>query len=416
MDNLENLYQERADQTRALQDTNTRFQESAKAENRDLTSEDKAELDKRLADIEALDVQIESAEAAQRESDDRSRRFNEVVERSNRLQTRRVAPIGRNLGVDPLASDEYRDAFAGYLSTGQMRAEVMSLTAAAGGYMITQTKVAEEITALINGRVALRQLATLETVDSAITYRKSRVSAGISVGFVAEGSEISADTAMAFGAVDLTPQQLVGLKKVSIHQLATNARAEKTVVTNFGQGFAEAEEGKFYTGAGTTEPLGLFVANAGGVPTSRDVETAATTLAADDFITARYSLNTYYGNLPTTRWVMSRAITAAARKMKDSNGQYLWQPSLQAGTPDLLCGVPVIVSDFAPTAVTGGSYVAVIGDMSSYHIVEYPGGFGIQRLNERYAEFGLVGFLARRFVMGAPVDPNAFSRIKIKAS
>lgn len=64
---------------------------------------------------------------------------------------------------------------------------------------------------------------------------------------------------------------------------------------------------------------------------------------------------------------MRRSTVSALRKLKDSNGQYLWQPSLQAGQPDRLLGYEIYTSPYAPTLAAGALSIA-FGDFQSYWI------------------------------------------------
>lgn len=89
---------------------------------------------------------------------------------------------------------------------------------------------------------------------------------------------------------------------------------------------------------------------------------------------------------------------SAFRKLKDSNGQYLWQPALAQGQPDRLFGYPLYTTPYAPT-IAAGAFAAAFGDFSNYWIADRAGRT-LQRLNELYAGNGQVGFLATERVDG----------------
>ena len=57
-----------------------------------------------------------------------------------------------------------------------------------------------------------------------------------------------------------------------------------------------------------------------------------------------YSLKAPYRK--SAVFLMNDASVKALRKLKDSNGQYLWQPSLTVATPDTLMGRPVYTSAY----------------------------------------------------------------------
>jgi HK97 family phage major capsid protein len=102
---------------------------------------------------------------------------------------------------------------------------------------------------------------------------------------------------------------------------------------------------------------------------------------------------------------MRDATLKAIRKLKESTGQYLWQPGLQAGAPDLLLGRPVYVDPNAPAMTTGLDSI-LFGDVSKYWIREV-GSVTVQRLDELYAANGQVGFILDRRVDGDLVDTAA---------
>ena len=191
-----------------------------------------------------------------------------------------------------------------------------------------------------------------------------------------------------------------------------STQAENVVRDRLAYKFGITEEKAYLTGDGSGKPLGLFTASANGVSTGRDVTTSsATAFTGDDLINAKYAVKPAYLARPTAGWCLHRDAVKMARKLKDSNGQYLWQAGLQAGQPDRLLDLPVHMSEYAPNTFTTGLYVGLVGDFSQYTIAEVPTVM-IQRLVEKYADTSEIGFLGRMFLDGAPVDENAFARLK----
>ena len=127
----------------------------------------------------------------------------------------------------------------------------------------------------------------------------------------------------------------------------------------------------------------------------------------------KMSLRPQYRNKAV--WVLHTDILKDIMKLKDGENRYLWQPALKDGEPSTLLGLPVIESEHAPSAKTGGSYVAVLGDLSHYWFA-YWKGIDITVLNEKYAGTNQVGFLGHTLADGQPTLPAAFARLKIKAS
>jgi hypothetical protein len=105
-------------------------------------------------------------------------------------------------------------------------------------------------------------------------------------------------------------------------------------------------------------------------------------------------------------------IIKGIRKLKDNNGQYLWQPSLVANTPDTLLGRPIKTSAYMPTMATAAKAVA-FGDFKYYWIADRQGR-SFKRLNELYAANGQVGFLGSQRVDGKLILPEAIKVLQMK--
>ncbi len=105
---------------------------------------------------------------------------------------------------------------------------------------------------------------------------------------------------------------------------------------------------------------------------------------------------------------------SAIRKLKDSNGAYLWQPSLTMGEPDRLLGYPVYTSAYVPT-IAAGKAVMAFGDYKYYNIGDR-GNRSFAELRELFAGNGMVGFVAKERVDGKLVLPEAVKVLKMKGT
>ena len=110
---------------------------------------------------------------------------------------------------------------------------------------------------------------------------------------------------------------------------------------------------------------------------------------------------------------MNDQTVAAPRKLKDNNGSYLWQPSLQAGEPDRLFGYEVYTSPYVPT-IGAGKPVIAFGDFNYYNIGDR-GTRSFAELKELYAGNGMIGFVAKERVDGKLILPEAVQILKMKA-
>ena len=102
------------------------------------------------------------------------------------------------------------------------------------------------------------------------------------------------------------------------------------------------------------------------------------------------------------------------RKLKDSNGQYLWQPALHEGGFDTLLGKRLFTSPFVPVIAAGKKSVA-FGDFSFYWIGDRAG-ITFKRLNERFAETGQIGFIASKRLDGRLILPEAIKVLQQKGT
>jgi HK97 family phage major capsid protein len=220
------------------------------------------------------------------------------------------------------------------------------------------------------------------------------------------------DGAMSFGKRELTPKPLAKRIKVSNKLLRLNPDVEQLVIDRLAYKFAVSYEKAGMTGSGANQPLGVFTASANGISTGRDVSTdnAQTAFTADGLKNAKYTLKAGYW--ARAKWVFHRDGVKMLAKLKDGEGRYLWQNSVQLGQPDMYDGVPVFTSEYAPNTFTSGLYVGIIGDFSYYHTADALD-FSIQRLNELYAATNQTGFIGRLESDGMPVLEEAFVRVKL---
>jgi len=157
---------------------------------------------------------------------------------------------------------------------------------------------------------------------------------------------------------------------------------------------------------------GLFTASADGISVARDVSTGntATEIKFDGLFEAKYSVKDQYQ--AKCEWIFHRDGIKKIAKLKDSDGQYIWQPSVTLNVPDMLLGKAVNISEYAPNTFQSGLYVGIYGDLKQYMIVDSLN-VEIQVLNELYARTNQVDYMARVEMDGAPVMAEAFARVKL---
>ena len=224
-----------------------------------------------------------------------------------------------------------------------------------------------------------------------------------------EGAYTESDDS--FGQVSIGAYKLGTMIKVSEELLNDSVfDLESYISREFARRIGAKEEEAFFTGDGSGKPLGILAAT-GGAETGVTAA-SATAITADELIDLFYSLKAPYRR--NAVWVLNDSTIKAIRKLKDNQGQYLWQPSLTAGAPDLLLGKPVRTSAYMP-AIAADAKTIAFGDFSYYWIADRQGR-SFKRLNELYAATGQVGFLASQRVDGKLILPEAIKVLAQKSA
>ena len=223
-----------------------------------------------------------------------------------------------------------------------------------------------------------------------------------------EGAYTESDDS--FAQVSIGAYKLGTMIKVSEELLNDSVfDLESYIAREFARRIGTKEEEAFFTGDGTGKPLGILAAS-GGAETGVTAA-SATAVTADELMDLFYSLKSPYRK--NAVWILNDSTIKAIRKLKDNNGQYLWQPSLVAGTPDTILGRPVKTSAYMP-AIAAGAKTIAFGDFSYYWIADRQGR-SFKRLNELYAANGQVGFLGSQRVDGKMILPEAVKVLVQKA-
>ena len=135
-----------------------------------------------------------------------------------------------------------------------------------------------------------------------------------------------------------------------------------------------------------------------------------TVLTDDDVMELFYSLRSPYRKKAV--WVLNDSTVKALRKLKDNTGNYIWNPSVQAGVPDTILNRPYKTSSYVPEIKAGNKCMA-FGDFSYYWVADRQGR-SFKRLNELFAMTGQVGFLASQRLDGKLILPEAVKTLTIK--
>jgi HK97 family phage major capsid protein len=138
-------------------------------------------------------------------------------------------------------------------------------------------------------------------------------------------------------------------------------------------------------GSGTNQPKGIVTASAVGGTAG-----TATAFTADNLIDLLYSLDGAARNLPGVGWMMNGKSIGAVRKLKDTAGNYVFQPALSMESPDMLLGKPIYENPSMVDVATGTKSV-IVGHLPSYY-VRTVGGIKLERSDDFAFNTGLVTF------------------------
>jgi len=368
-----------------LWDSTKAFLDSKRNDKGILSAEDTATYEKMEADVVNLGKEIDRLERQVAIELEINRAINEPIKLNP------IDYIG-NANKTGRATNEYKEAFWKNMRSKNNIDVYNALqigTDSEGGYLVPDEFEKTLITSLVDSNVmrSLCKIVTTSFGDKLIPVVASRGTAS----WVAEEGLIP-DSDDSFGQVTLGAHKLVTMIKVSEELLNDNVfNLENYIAKEFARRIGAAEEEAFIVGVGTGKPTGIVNMAQLGVTTA--VNNAIT---FDEIIDLYYSLREGYRNNST--WLMNDSTIKVIRKLKDNSGQYLWQPSLQAGQPDTILNRPVRTSVYMPT-IASATKVAAFGDFSNYWIADRQGR-AFQRLNELFAANGQVGFKASERVDG----------------
>ena len=344
------------------------------------------------------------------------------MERLEALDAQMKKPVNQPLTGKPMsgrtierigrASDEYRTSFWDMMrSKAPLPSVVNALqegTDSEGGYLVPDEYERTLVEALEEENM-FRQLAKVIRTSSGDRKIPVVATKGTASWIDEEGAYTESDDS--FGQVSIGAYKVGTMIKVSEELLNDSVfDLESYIAKEFARRIGAKEEEAFFTGDGSGKPLGILAAT-GGAETGVTAA-SSTAVTADELMDLFYSLKSPYRKKAV--WVLNDSTIKAVRKLKDSTGQYLWQPSLVAGTPDTLLGRPMKTSAYMPVIAAGAKTIA-FGDFSYYWIADRQGR-SFKRLNELYAANGQVGFLGFQRVDGKLVLSEAVKVLAQKAS
>ncbi|WP_456064461.1 phage major capsid protein [Caproicibacterium argilliputei] len=365
-----------------------------------LSAEDDAAYAKMEHDMDSLTNEIKRMERRDAIEAELNKPVNSpITEAPERAASLKPEKAGR-------ASNAYKEDFDRHLRGKVALHNVLSEGVDADGGYLVPTEFETQIVTALEAENVIRSLAKVITTQH---ERKIPIATGHSTAQWTAENAAYTESNPTFGQKQIDAFKLTDLCRVSVELLQDSAfDIEDYLMNEFARAFGIAEEEAFCVGTGTNQPTGIFTANGGTVGVTAAAQNAIT---ADELISLVYALKSPYRR--NAKFLMNDATISAIRKLKDSNGVYLWQPSLQAGEPDKLLGYDLYTSPYVP-AMAADAYTVAFGDFKNYWIGDRAGRT-VQRLNELYATNGQIGYVATERVDGKVILTEGIQLLQMKA-
>lgn len=393
------LLQRRA---KMIHDARVEILEPAAKEGRALTAEEQKKYDAMIDEAGAL-----------KETADRMRTAEQFDAEFAKTAVLETAPVDKAEDIQKRAVDKWFRGGPVALNEVELRAvNITDLTK--GGYLQAPQQFVNSLLQAVDDKVFMRQLGTVYRIGGAESLGVPSLDTDVGdPSWTTELGTVTEDDSIKFGKRELRPHPIAKYVKVSNTALRSTVMDVGQIVQNrLAYKFGRTMENAYLNGSGANQPLGVFTASADGISTARDVSTGntQTSLTFDGLIEAKFTLRSEYWG--AARWLFHRDAVKMLTKLKDGEGQYVWRESVRAGEPNMLLGLPVVISELVPNTFTSGLYVGLLGDFSYYWIADALD-MQLQRLVELYAHTNQTAFQGRMESDGMPVLAEAFVRVKL---
>lgn len=360
----------------------------------------------KLAEIEARmaagDPRRPTGDGEQRHEDKGAPEYREVFEKMIRFGVSELKAEERQVLASNRAAVEYRaqtsgtDASGGYTVPTEFSGEIDKAMALWGP--MWDANIVRELSTS-NGREI-----DFPTVDD--TAKTGRIKA--------ENSEVDDDGSddVVFGNKKLNAYVYdTGMVKIPMELLQDSAFNMESLLNDlFGERLGRLANSVLTTGTGSSQPNGIVTASSAGKTAA-----AVAAITADELMDLQHSVDPAYRQSPKCRWMFNDSTLLAIRKLKDGQGNYLWQMGdVRTGEPSTILGHSYSVNQ-AMASLAASAKPVLFGDFSRY-IVRKVNGFQVITLRERYAEYFQVGMVGFKRFDGEILNSAAIKHMVMAAS
>ena len=329
-----------------------------------------------------------------------------------------LAVPGNTAGEVKEGQAEYRKAFLSFYRTGRLdlcdkaqkyAIERKALVADTTGQILIPEELEAEIYRSLPKINVIRQYCLVQTTIRDRRRRRSLTEVTVAWGKLETGAVPPESTPVPSEDWQYV-EDLNGLAKIGKDELAdTDTALESTVIDSFSRAIAETEETAFTVGTGHSFQQAEGILN--GSVVTRVATAAADAIAIDDMLNLCYAVPRQYRKngvffVPSTTELALRKLRVVSAG--PVYGEYLWQPSVQAGKPATFAGYPIENQEDIPAIASSSACdIAVFGDLRAGYRVLDRQGMTLQRLVELFTTAGLVGILVGSRVTGGVIRPDA---------
>ena len=353
--------------------------EKAKAEKRGVTKEEETRFDALSAELESLRATARLEQRAESLLGDRETKTDEP-----KPETR-----------------SSKDILADYCRGKELRAGEMTTTSTGG---IIPSDFSKDIIKKVRELCGI--MSRISVVNSKGTYKQIIRDENnlVSAGWTDEIAEITSSEAK-FTTIEIGHHKLAALVKLSLELINQNEfDIVSEVLGQMTDDFALKAEQGIISGDGSGKPYGL-------VTSGTAYTLAAPAVTSDDLVKIFHTLKAPYQT--NAAWLMNNNTLCGIRLIKDGNGQYMFhQSEMTGGYVGTILGKPVMLTECADSIAAGKSPI-LFGDYSRAYKANLNPSMTIQRLDEKYAEFGMKGYVGILWLDGRPVNPEAYVNVKV---
>lgn len=380
--------------------------DAAADENRSFSAEEQGTWDALNEELDKLDARMKSAAAAEQRAQDAEKAFESL----------RGKPEGNGPEDEQRSqsSEELRKFLRGEgarafdLAPSKVNFRDLSkLTAGAGGNTVPTDFYGRLMAHLIETSAVLQSGATILNTSGGEVLQVPKTTAHSSAAIVTEAAAIG-ESDPAFGQVSLGAYKYGTMIQVSRELLTdTGVDLEGYLAMQAGRALGNAFGAHAITGDGSSKPRGVVTdATVGKTGLAGDGggfgDQSVAGEGADQLIDLFHSVIAPYRMSASCRWMMNDTTAGVIRKIKTTEGQYIWQPSVIVGQPDTILGKPVL-TDPNVASVGLSAKSVIFGDFSQY-FVRLAGGIRFERSDEFAFGNDLVTFRALMRADSALVD------------